>query len=48
MPSAGILSHEALLRTDVSMELGIIDSCHTYDCGVTFLRNVGSYKSHTL
>jgi hypothetical protein len=25
----------------------LADSCHPDDTGVTFLRNVGSYKSHT-
>jgi hypothetical protein len=64
--SSGTLRHVALVRTEVSEELGtsiitvtsigelgttlavtITVSCHPDDGGAKFLRNVGSYKSHT-
>jgi hypothetical protein len=48
MPSSGMLRRVALGRTDVSEEPSAsTDSCHPDDGGAMFLRNVGSYKSHT-
>jgi hypothetical protein len=58
MPSSGILLRVALVRTDVSEELSnaIIRVTRISELGTTlvtlnggakFLRNVGSYKSHT-
>jgi hypothetical protein len=44
MASSGMLRRVALVRTDVSEELG---SCHPDKGGAKFLRNVDSYKSHT-
>jgi hypothetical protein len=41
MPSSGILSRVALVRTDVSEERSAFIS------SATFLRDVSSYKSHT-
>jgi hypothetical protein len=59
MASSKMLRRVALVRTDVSEvlsasfirvtrigELGI-DFCHPDEGGATFLRNVGSYESHT-
>jgi hypothetical protein len=37
MASSGILHHVALVRTDISEELS-----------ASIIRNVGSYKSHTV
>jgi hypothetical protein len=55
MLSSGMLHPVALVRTDVSVELsaalimvtrsGALGT--TLDGGAKFLRNVGSYKSHT-
>jgi hypothetical protein len=39
MVSSGMLRRVALVRTDVS--------CHADGGGARFLRNVGSYNSHT-
>jgi hypothetical protein len=77
MASSGMLRRVALVRTEVSEEIGaftfrvtrigelgtltvtsnlgtlqrntklLTDSCHPDDGGAKFLRNVGSYKSHT-
>jgi hypothetical protein len=57
MASSGMLRRVALVRTDVSEELsasiirvtrlGVTDSCHPNEGSAKFLRNVGSYKSHT-
>jgi hypothetical protein len=51
-----MLRRVALVRTDVSEELASpssgwqetvnTDSCHPYEGGAKFLRNVSSYKSH--
>jgi hypothetical protein len=41
MVSSGLLRRVTLVRTDVS------DFCHPDEGGARFLRNVGSYKSHT-
>jgi hypothetical protein len=45
MVSSGMLSRWGLVRPDVSDELA--DSCHPDEGCAKFLRNVGSYKSHT-
>jgi hypothetical protein len=39
----------SIIRVTRIGELGttLADSCHPDDGGATFLRNVGSYKSHT-
>jgi hypothetical protein len=49
-----MLRRVALVRTDVSEELSPsfimvsrTDPCHPDERGAKFLRNVGSYKSHT-
>jgi hypothetical protein len=59
MASAGMLRRVAVVRTDVSEELSayiirvtrigelVTNSCNSDDGGAKFLRNVGSYKSHT-
>jgi hypothetical protein len=59
MVSSGLLSRVALVRTDVSEKPGAsfirvtkigelgTDFCHLDEGGARFLRNVGSYKSHT-
>jgi hypothetical protein len=56
MASSGMLRRVALVRTDVSEDLNATFiratrigelSCHTNEGGTEFLRNVGSYKSHT-
>jgi hypothetical protein len=55
MVSSGLLRRVALVITDVSEEPGasfirvtkITDFCHPDEGGARFLRNVGSYKSHT-
>jgi hypothetical protein len=43
------LGHVALVRTDVSEEFSakLTNSCHPDYGSAKFLRNVGSYKSHT-
>jgi hypothetical protein len=52
--SSGLLRRVALVRTDVSEEPGAsfirvtkTYFCHPDEVGARFLRNVGSYKSHT-
>jgi hypothetical protein len=49
MVSSGILRRVALVRTNVSEEpsASLTDYCHPDEGGARFLRNVGSYKSHT-
>jgi hypothetical protein len=55
MPSPRMLRRLALARTDVSEERSAIiisvesiaECCRPDDGGDTFLRNLGSYKSHT-
>jgi hypothetical protein len=48
-----MLRRVAIIRTDVSEELSFSiirefsDSCYPDDGGAKFLRNVGSYNSHT-
>jgi hypothetical protein len=49
MVSSGILRRVALVRTNISEEPSaeFTYSCHPDEGGAKFLRNVGSYKSHT-
>jgi hypothetical protein len=49
MVSSGLLRRVALVRTDVSEEPGasFIRVTKIGEGGAKFLRNVGSYKSHT-
>jgi hypothetical protein len=49
MRSSGMLRHVALVGTDVSEECSafIIGATKIGELGITFLRNVGTYKSHT-
>jgi hypothetical protein len=48
MVSSGMLRGEALVRTDViASVVPFTDSCHPDEGGAKFLRNVGSYRSHT-
>jgi hypothetical protein len=52
MASSGMLRRVAHVRTDVSEELSAsiiraMGDWHPDDGGAKFLRNVGSYKSHT-
>jgi hypothetical protein len=46
MVSSGLLRHVALVRKDVSEEPGA-SFIGVTKIGACFLRNVGSYKSHT-
>jgi hypothetical protein len=47
MVFSGLLRRVAVVRTDASEEPGASDFCHPDEGGARFLRNVGSYKSHT-
>jgi hypothetical protein len=48
MPPSGMLRCVALVRTDVHCASVTSYSCHADDEGDKFLRDVGSYKSHTV